>query len=174
MAEDLKQYIRTIPDFPVKGVQFRDITTLLLEPQALKASVDGMIACCKDVSFDYIVTVESRGFIFASAIAYQLGKPLVLVRKPGKLPGKTISQTYQYEYSEGSLEMHEDALAEGSEVLLIDDLLATGGTILAAVDLLKQVQASVALCLFVIDLPELKGGERLKEQGVPYSTLIEF
>lgn len=171
---DLKQHIRTVIDFPVEGVHFRDITTLLLEPAAFKQAIDAMRTHCEKMPHDAIVAIESRGFIFASVLAYQLDKPLALVRKPGKLPGETLAQDYACEYGTDTVEIHSDALRRGSKVLVVDDLLATGGTVLGTVQLLRKLEVEVTSCLFLIDLPDLKGGQRLAEEGLTYHALMEF
>ncbi len=170
----LKEHIRTVIDFPVKGVHFRDITTLLLEPAAFKMAIDEMRARCEQVEFDAFVAIESRGFIFASTLAYHLDKPLALVRKPNKLPAATISEKYECEYSANTLEIHSDALKKGARALVVDDLLATGGTVVATSKLLRRMDVEVALCMFLIDLPDLKGGEKLAGQDLAYHALMEF
>ncbi|RED15244.1 adenine phosphoribosyltransferase [Parasphingopyxis lamellibrachiae] len=170
---DLKALIRTIPDFPKPGIQFRDITTLLLDPGGFATVVERMAAMV-DGPIDAIAGVEARGFIFGAALARELGSGLVLVRKRGKLPGKTLTEDYALEYGSDSLEMHHDAIPQGARILLIDDLLATGGTAHAAVRLLRGAGASVGQSLFVIDLPDLGGAARLREAGVSVEALVEF
>jgi adenine phosphoribosyltransferase len=170
---DLKALIRTIPDFPKPGIQFRDITTLLLDPAGFAASVE-RLAEMADGPIDAVAGVEARGFVFGAALARELGSGLVLVRKRGKLPGKTISEDYTLEYGSDSLEMHDDAIPQGARILLVDDLIATGGTALAAVRLLRGAGAKVEQSLFVIDLPDLEGASKLREAGVSAEALVEF
>lgn len=171
---DLKKYIRTIPDYPKPGIMFRDITTLIADPLALRASVDEMVWPFLRTKIDYVVGIEARGFILGGAIAHELGLGFIPIRKKGKLPGDTISRTYQLEYGEDAVEIHKDALSHGEKVLLIDDLIATGGTALAALSLLQDTGAEVVAACFVVDLPELGGCDRLVEQGVKVHTLVEF
>jgi adenine phosphoribosyltransferase len=163
---DIKQYIRSVPDFPKKGIVFKDITTLTQNPAAFKATVDEFYKQYKDKDIDAVVAVESRGFIFGAALAYKLGCGFVPVRKPHKLPAKTIKQEYQLEYGTDSLEIHTDAIIPGSRVLILDDLLATGGTILATCELIKKLEGSIIGLGFVVELVFLKGRERLAEYEV--------
>ena len=174
MAEndDLRALIRTIPDFPKPGVQFRDITTLLLDPWGLAATIDRMAASAGKP--DLVAGIEARGFGFAAALAMKLGTGLLLIRKDGKLPGKTIAEDYALEYGKDRLAMHVDACAPGASVLLVDDLIATGGTALAAARLIRRAGASVAAASFVIDLPELGGAELLRAEGIPVHALVPF
>ena len=168
---DLKAYIRDIPDFPKKGIIFKDITTLLKDGKAFRASVDSIVAEYKNKKIDAVLSVESRGFIFGAAVAYQLGAGLVPVRKKGKLPHKTINATYQLEYGTDTLEMHQDAIKKGAKVLIVDDLLATGGTTAAVIDLVKKLGGEVVGIAFVIELLPLKGRDKLK--GYPVFSLIK-
>jgi adenine phosphoribosyltransferase len=170
---DLAALIRTIPDFPKPGIQFRDITTLLLDPEGFRASIERLAASAPS-PIDLVAGIEARGFIFSSALAAGLGKGLVLIRKDGKLPGATIGVDYALEYGSDRVVMHEDACVPGQRVLLVDDLIATGGTALAAVRLLRQAGAEVVGASFVIDLPDLRGAERLRAAGVPVATLVSF
>lgn len=170
---DLKALIRTIPGFPKPGIQFRDITTLLLDPAGFSAVIERM-AVMVDGPIDAIAGIEARGFVFGAALARELGSGLVLVRKRGKLPGNTITEDYALEYGSDSLEMHDDAIPQGARILMVDDLLATGGTALAAVRLLRSAGAELGQSLFVIDLPALGGAAKLREAGVSVEALVEF
>jgi adenine phosphoribosyltransferase len=163
---DLKSYIRSVPDFPKKGIVFKDITTLTKNPKAFGATVDEFYDHYKNKGIDAVVAVESRGFIFGGALAYRLGVGFIPVRKPGKLPAKTNRQEYQLEYGTDSLEIHIDAISKGMRVLILDDLLATGGTILATCDLVKSLGGNIVGLGFLIELTFLKGRERLKEYEV--------
>ena len=171
--DDLKALIRTIPDFPKAGIQFRDITTLLLDPRGFAESID-RLAALVTAPPDLIAGIEARGFVVAAALAHRLGAGLLLVRKDGKLPGATIAEDYALEYGTDRLAIHVDACAPGARVLLADDLLATGGTALAAARLLRRAGAKVTEAAFIIDLPELGGGARLREEGMEVHTLVEF
>jgi len=168
----LADSIRDIPDFPKKGIIFKDITTLLADPKMFKKAVDEMYKSYKQKQIDYVVCVEARGFIFGAARAYQLGCGLVPVRKPGKLPYKTQSVTYALEYGKDTLEMHKDAIHANSKVLVVDDLLATGGTIVAVCKLLKKSKAKVIGLAFLIELGFLKGRQKLK--GYKITTVIKY
>ena len=158
---DLKEHIREIPDFPTPGILFRDITPLLGHPEAFRRAVELLAERFEPESFDSVVAIESRGFVFAAPLAYRLGIPLVPVRKEGKLPFDTHSVTYALEYGSDSLEIHVDAIGEGSRVLIVDDLLATGGTAAATVRLIERSGASVAGLAFVIELTDLRGRDAL-------------
>ena len=171
--DDLAALIRTIPDFPKPGIQFRDITTLVLDAEGFRASIERMSTCAPP-AVDLVAGIEARGFIFSAAAAARLGKGLVLIRKDGKLPGATIGVDYALEYGSDRIIMHEDACVPGQKVLLVDDLIATGGTAFAAVRLLRQAGAEVVGASFVIDLPDLGGAEKLRAAGVPVSTLVSF
>ena len=175
---DLKDLIRTIPDHPKPGIQFRDITTLLLDPKGLEQAVEGIaepyLAPASVTRPDFVVGIEARGFIFGTAIAYRLGLGFVPLRKPGKLPGKTIGREFDLEYGTDRIEMHVDAVARGQTVLLVDDLIATGGTAEAAIHLLRSVGAEVLESAFVIALPDLGGVERLEKLGCSVRSLCEF
>lgn len=172
MNEDLKQWIRTVPDFPKKGILFRDITPILLDPGAFKKVCDILFERYNNREVDKIAVIESRGFIFGSVLASRLGKGLVPLRKPGKLPWSTISETYSLEYGEASLEMHVDAVKKGEHVVIVDDLLATGGTAAAAAMLIERGGGIVEEIAFVISLTELRGIEKL--EGRPVFTLMSF
>ncbi|USI72258.1 adenine phosphoribosyltransferase [Sphingomonas morindae] len=171
--DDIAALIRTIPDHPKPGILFRDVTTLLLDPRGL-AMVTARLAGLVPAGIDLIAGIEARGFIFGAALAHHLGKGLVLIRKDGKLPGATIGIDYALEYGTDRIEMHEDACVPGQTVLLVDDLIATGGTAQAAVRLLRQAGARVAGAAFVVDLPDLGGAEALRADGVPVTSLVGF
>lgn len=170
--DDLRALIRTIPDFPKPGVQFRDITTLLLDAEGFASAVARLEP--SGVRPDLVAGIDARGFVFAAALAHHLGTGLLLIRKDGKLPGKTIAEDYALEYGTDRLAMHVDACAPGAKVLLVDDLIATGGTALAAVRLLKRAGAELIGASFVIGLPDLGGADRLRAQGVAVNSLVEF
>lgn len=170
---DIAALIRTIPDFPKPGIQFRDITTLLLDGPGLALTIDRLAALYTG-PIDLVAGIEARGFVFGAAVARALGAGLLLVRKAGKLPGATVSVDYALEYGEDSIAMHADACPPGSRVLLIDDLIATGGTAAAAVRLIRSVGGEVIGASFVIDLPDLGGAAKLRADGVAVGTLVEF
>lgn len=169
---DLKKYIRDIPDFPKKGILFRDITTLLKDKKAFQATIDQLASHYSGKSIDHIMGIESRGFIFGSALAYKLGTGLILVRKPGKLPAATDRVEYQLEYGSDGLEIHKDAIKPGENVLIIDDLLATGGTAAAVAQLAERSKAKVAGLGFVIELNFLNGRDKLKDYDV--HALVQY
>lgn len=169
---NLKDCIRNIPDFPKKGILFRDITTLLKDKNAFKLALDSLVEKYKGKKIDAVVAVEARGFILGGAIAHCLGAGFVPVRKKGKLPYKTNSVTYELEYGTDTLEMHHDALGRGKKVLIVDDLLATGGTVRAVTDLIKQLEAEIVGIAFLIELTDLKGIDKLK--GYPVFSLIKY
>ena len=171
MAPDLKSRIRDIPDFPKKGILFRDITPALLDPAAFSEICDKLTERYEGTEIDKIAGIEARGFFFASVLAYRLAKGLVPLRKPGKLPWKTISRSYALEYGEATVEMHEDAVSEGERILLVDDLLATGGTAAAAAGLIESVGGIIEEIAFVIELSDLKGREQLGDRAI-HSMLI--
>jgi len=174
MSESIKSRIRTIPNHPKPGVMFRDITTLLLDPEALRAAVDGLLAAFSGTRIDKVAGVEARGFILGGAIAYQLQSGFVPVRKRGKLPWNTFGQDYALEYGTDRVEIHTDAIAPGEQILLVDDLIATGGTAIAALDLIEQTGGKVIGCGFIVDLPDLGGSRRLRERGARVHALCEF
>ncbi len=157
----LEDYIRTIPDFPKKGIMFRDITTVLKDPDGLKLSIDEMTKLIGDTDFDVIVGSESRGFIFGMPIAYNLHKAFVPVRKPGKLPAETVSESYNLEYGTATIEIHKDAIKPGQKVVIVDDLIATGGTAQAAIKLVEKLGGQVVKCVFLIELAGLEGRKLL-------------
>jgi adenine phosphoribosyltransferase len=171
---DLKTAIRTIPDFPKPGIMFRDITTLFGDARAFRRAVDELVQPFAGRKIDKVAGIEARGFILGGAVAHQLSVGFVPLRKKGKLPHKTVSVEYALEYGTDTIEMHVDGCAAGEKVMLIDDLIATGGTALAAVKLLKDAGAEVVAAGFVIDLPELGGADKLRAAGVPVSTLMAF
>lgn len=170
----IKSSIKSIPNYPKEGIIFRDITTLLEVPAAFKATIDLIVEQYRDKGITKVLGTESRGFIFGAPVALALGLPFELVRKPKKLPRETISQSYQLEYGQDTLEMHVDAISEGDNVLIIDDLLATGGTVEATVKLVQRLGGVVKHAAFVINLPELGGEKRLNNLGVDCYTLINF
>ncbi|MDD3374826.1 MAG: adenine phosphoribosyltransferase [Candidatus Omnitrophica bacterium] len=172
MSKKLQDYIRDIPDFPKKGIIFKDITTLLNDKIAFKKSIDALAKKFKGQKIDYVVSVEARGFIFGAALAYKLGAGFVPVRKKGKLPSKTRSVTYDLEYGTDTLEIHEDAIKKNAKVLIVDDLLATGGTVVAVTQLLKEFKASIVSIAFLIELKFLNGRDKLKK--FPIYALIEY
>jgi adenine phosphoribosyltransferase len=171
--DDLKALIRTIPGFPRPGIQFRDITTLLLDAQGFGAAIE-RLAFKIEQKPDLIAGIEARGFIVAAALAQRLGSGLLLIRKDGKLPGETIAEDYALEYGTDRLTMHVDACAPGANVWLADDLIATGGSALAATRLVRRAGAGLVGASFIIDLPDLGGSARLREEGFPVHHLIEF
>jgi adenine phosphoribosyltransferase len=170
--ENLKKLIREVPDFPKPGINFYDITTLLKDPEGLESTIDALEEQCRGLDIDTIIGVESRGFIFATPLAYKLGTGFVPVRKPKKLPSHTVSVSYDLEYGQDTLEMHKDAVGEGHRVLIVDDLLATGGTAKAVVDLVESVGGTVAGLLFVVELDFLGG--RSKFDGYEVKSLINY
>jgi adenine phosphoribosyltransferase len=171
---NLAQAIRTIPDYPKKGIMFHDITTLLGDAEAFRHAVDALVDPFRGAGITKVAGIEARGFILGGAIAHQLKAGFVPLRKRGKLPGETYAVEYALEYGTDSMEMHRDALIEGERTMLIDDLIATGGTALAALDLLRRGGANVIAAGFVIDLPDLGGMAKLAAAGVPCTTLIAY
>ncbi len=171
---DLKKYIRSIPDYPKKGILFRDITTLIKDPDAFKFSVNKIIEISKKVKFDKISAIESRGFVFASAVSYLLEKPLVLLRKKNKLPAERYSVDFELEYGNATIEVHKDSIQKGEKILVIDDLIATGGTAEAAAKLIEISGGVVAGFIFVINLYDLPGNNLLKNKSFFSESLIEF
>ena len=170
--EDLARLVRAIDDFPKPGIRFRDITTLLLDPWGLGETVRRLAVDVPPI--DLVAGIEARGFIFGAAVARELGAGLVLIRKDGKLPGRTVAVDYALEYGSDRIAMHEDALVPGARVLLVDDLIATGGTALAAARLVREAGGTVAAARFVIDLPGLGGADRLRAAGVTTDALIRY
>ena len=170
----IKSKIRTIENYPIKGVMFRDITTLLKDPEGLRDSINKLVDRYKDLKIDKIVAIESRGFIIGAPLAYLLNTGLVLIRKPGKLPAETIGQDYKLEYGTDRIEVHVDAIEKGEKVLIVDDLIATGGTAEATVRLVQKMKGDIVECCFIIDLPDIGGRERLENMGQKVFTLCEF
>lgn len=170
----VKDYIRTIPDFPHEGIMFRDVTTLFSDPRGFRLAVDQLLHPYVGVKIDKVVGLEARGFILGGAIAHQLSIGFVPVRKAGKLPGKVISQDYQLEYGSATVELHDDAIQAGENVLVIDDLLATGGTAEAGISLIERLGGKIVGCGFVIDLPELGGRAKLEAMGMDVHALCTF
>lgn len=166
--------IRTIPDYPKPGIQFRDITPLLQDKQGFASILDALSAHCSKAAVDKVVAVEARGFIIGAALAARLGAGFVPVRKPGKLPAQTIKQSYSLEYGTDTLELHVDAILANERILLVDDLIATGGTALAAVGLIRQLGGVVTQAAFIIDLPDLGGMQHLANAGVKGFALYQF
>jgi len=162
----IEEYVRSIPDFPEPGIIFRDITSVLQDADGLQLAIDSMIKLLDGVDFDVVAGTESRGFIFGVPIAYEMHKPFVPVRKKGKLPCETISQSYDLEYGQATIEMHKDSIKPGQKVVLVDDLIATGGTIEAAIKLVEQLGGEVVKILFLMELAGLKGREKLAKYDV--------
>ncbi|CUH39152.1 Adenine phosphoribosyltransferase [Jannaschia seosinensis] len=173
-TKTVRDYIRTIPDFPHEGILFRDVTTLFADARGMRLCVDQLLAPFAGTRIDAIAGLEARGFILGGAMAHQLGTGFVPVRKAGKLPGETFAQDYALEYGTATLEVHRDALPAGAKVLLVDDLLATGGTAKAGIALLERLGAEVVGCAFVIDLPDLGGRAALDAMGMPVHALCAF
>ncbi len=171
---DLKSLIRTIPDHPKRGILFRDITTLLIDPRGLRAAIDGLVLPFLKTPIDLVAGIEARGFILGGAVAHELNKGFVPVRKKGKLPHKTIGQEYQLEYGVDAVEIHADAIASGQRVLMVDDLIATGGTAEAACELVRRSGGELVAAAFIIDLPDLGGAERLRRRGIKVHSLVAF
>ncbi len=169
-----KSKIRTIPHYPKEGIMYRDITTLLRDPEGFHKMVQVLIDKYQDVNFDMVVGIESRGFILGSALAFGLKKGFVPIRKKGKLPGATFREDYELEYGVDSIEIHVDALSPKQKVLLVDDLLATGGTILGSINLLKKCDVEIISACFLVNLPDLGGEGKLRELNVPVHYLVEF
>lgn len=170
----IKSKIRTVPHYPKQGIQFRDITTLLKDPQGFRATIDELAQRYKDVKLDKIAGIEARGFIFGAALAYALGKGFVPIRKKGKLPAATIGHDYALEYGTDRIEIHTDAIQKGEKVLLVDDLIATGGTAEAACILIEKMGGKIVECCFIIDLPDIGGRARLEKLGQKVFALCEF
>ena len=174
LVDDLKASIRTIPDYPKPGILFRDITTLLGNPRAFRRAIDELVQPWAGGRIDMVAGMEARGFILGGAVAHQLSAGFVPIRKKGKLPHTTVSIAYSLEYGIDEMEIHEDGVARGQRVILIDDLIATGGTATGAVKLLQQLGAEVVAACFVINLPDLGGAKKIEALGVPVRTLVTF
>ena len=172
--KSVKDYIRTIPDFPHEGIMFRDVTTLFADPRGFRMCIDQLLHPYAGMEIDKVVGLEARGFILGGAIAHQLTVGFVPIRKKGKLPGRTLSQDYKLEYGEATMEVHEDALQPGERVLLVDDLLATGGTAEAGIKLIERMGGNIVGCAFVVDLPELGGRNLLEGLGFDVHVLCDF
>ncbi|MGR3632385.1 MAG: adenine phosphoribosyltransferase [Limimaricola soesokkakensis] len=167
-------YIRTIPDFPHEGILFRDVTTLFADRDGLRLAIEGLVEACEGLEIDTVAGLEARGFILGGALADRLGTGFVPIRKKGKLPGRTIGQSYKLEYGEAEVELHDDALHRGQKVLLVDDLLATGGTAEAGIKLIERLGAEVVACAFIIDLEDLGGRELLEGLGHRVEALCAY
>ena len=174
IVDELKASIRTIPDYPKPGILFRDITTLLGDARAFRRAIDELVQPWAGAKIDKIAGMEARGFILGGAVAHQLSAGFVPIRKKGKLPHATVSIAYSLEYGLDEMEVHEDAVLPGERVILVDDLIATGGTAEGAVKLLQKIGANVVAACFVIDLPDLGGAQKIRDLGVPVRTLMEF
>lgn len=174
LRAQLENSIRAIPDYPKEGIIFRDVTTLVGDASAFRRSIDELVHPFSGASIDYVAGVEARGFILGGAMAHQLSCGFVPIRKKGKLPHDAIGMEYDLEYGTDRIEIHKDAFKPGERILLVDDLIATGGTAVAAVKLLQQLEAQIVASCFVVDLPELGGRNLLKNMGIPVRTLIEF
>ncbi len=171
---DLKKYIRSIKDYPQKGILFRDITTLIKNPKAFNYAIDGIVAISKKIQFDKISAIESRGFIFASTVSYLTNKPLILLRKKNKLPSEKYSIDFELEYGDATIEVHKDSIDKGEKILVIDDLIATGGTAEAAAKIIEISGGSVAGFIFIINLFDLPGNNLLRKKSYFTESLIEF
>ena len=169
---NLKDSIRSIADWPIEGVIFRDITTLMQNPEAYRSTCDVFYNRYNDMHIDKVVGIDARGFVFGAVLAYQLNVGFIPVRKKGKLPHQTVSEQYTLEYGKNTVEMHADAITKGEKVVIIDDLIATGGTIEAAVKLVKKLGGDILECAFIVELPELKGRDKIKDQKI--FTICEF
>ena len=170
----VEDYIRTIPDFPHEGILFRDVTTLFADPRGFRIAIDQLLHPYAGMEIDRVVGLEARGFILGGAIAHQLSKGFVPIRKKGKLPAATIEQSYSLEYGEAVVEVHDDAIRPGERILLVDDLLATGGTAEAGIKLVERLGGEIIGCAFIIDLPDLGGRARLEAMGMDVHALCDF
>ena len=173
-AANLKSKVRTVRDWPKPGVNFRDVTTLFQDPEAFRTTIDALAGTIGPLQPDVVAAVDARGFLLGGALAYKLGKPVVLVRKKGKLPYRTVAEDYALEYGTATIEVHADACRPGDRIIIVDDLIATGGTLLAAARLFRALRGEVVGVAAVIDLPELGGSRRLAESGLAVRTLFAF
>ncbi len=174
MPHIVKSKIRTVPHWPKQGVMFRDITTLLKDSEGFNRMVNLLVERYKDVKIESVVGIESRGFIVGGVLAHKLNVGFIPIRKPNKLPAETISEEYELEYGKDKIEIHKDAISQGNKVLLVDDLIATGGTALAACNLIKKLGGEIIECCFIIDLPDLGGKKKLEDAGNKVFSLVEF
>jgi adenine phosphoribosyltransferase len=174
MPHIVKSKIRTVPHWPKQGIMFRDITTLLKDKEGYNHMIDLLAERYKDMKIDVVAGIESRGFITGSVLAHRLGIGFVPIRKPGKLPAETVSEEYELEYGKDKIEIHKDAISEGSKVLIVDDLLATGGTMMAACNLVKKLGGNIVECSVIIDLPDIGGKKKLLDAGYKVFNLVEF
>ena len=172
--KSVEDYIRTIPDFPHKGIMFRDVTTLFSDPRGFRICIDQLLSPYAGMRIDKVVGLEARGFILGGAVAHQLSVGFVPIRKKGKLPGKTIEQDYKLEYGDATMEIHDDAILPGEKILVVDDLLATGGTCEASIKLIERLGGEIISAAFVVDLPDLGGRARLEKMGIDLHWLCEF
>lgn len=172
--DDIAKLIRTIPDYPKKGIMFRDITTLLKDSTGFKKTIDTFFFRYQKEKIDYVAGIEARGFILGSALAYALHSGFIPIRKKGKLPGNTLTQNYELEYGSDTIEMHKDAIFPGAKILLVDDLIATGGTAMAAISLIKKASGLIFETAFVVDLPELGGSSKIESLGHKVFSLCSF
>ncbi|MGA1863832.1 MAG: adenine phosphoribosyltransferase [bacterium] len=174
MSQEIKQKIRTVPHWPKQGIMFRDITTLLKDSEGFSLTIAMLVERYKDMKIDIVAGIESRGFITGSVLAHRLGVGFVPIRKPGKLPAQTVSEEYELEYGKDKIEVHTDAIQRGDQVLLVDDLIATGGTALAACNLITKLGGEVVECSFIIDLIDIGGKKKLTNAGFKVFSLVEF
>lgn len=172
LSTHLKKFIRDVPDFPIPGIMFRDITTLLADPRGFHDAIDGLLAPYQGTEVDKVVVIESRGFIFGTPMAYELNAGVVPVRKPGKLPADTLTEEYDLEYGTNTLQIHTDAISEGERVIIVDDLLATGGTVAATIHLVEELGGEIIGISFLAELLELGGRDRI--EGYPVHTLVQY
>jgi adenine phosphoribosyltransferase len=173
-TKTIQDYIRTIPDFPHEGILFRDVTTLFLDPRGFRLAIDQLLAPFVGQEIDLVTGLEARGFILGGAVAHQLSKGFMPVRKKGKLPGATIEQDYKLEYGSATVEIHDDAIQPGQKLLLVDDLLATGGTAEAGIRLIERLGGEVIGCAFVVDLPDLGGRKKLEDMGMSVHAICTY
>jgi adenine phosphoribosyltransferase len=173
-TKSVQDYIRSIPDFPHEGIMFRDVTTLFLDPRGFRLAIDQLLAPFVGQEIDLVTGLEARGFILGGAVAHQLSKGFVPIRKKGKLPGATVEQDYELEYGSATVEIHDDAVQAGDKILLVDDLLATGGTAEAGIKLIERLGGEVIGCAFVVDLPELGGRKKLEDMGMSVHAICTY